>query len=260
MGLTLVHVPAGEFRMGARPGEPGALPAESPGRRVRISRGFYLGEKEVTVGQFRRYVEATGNKTAAETSGGCRYDVKRGRWEQRPDLTWRNPGVEKPQGDDEPVVQVSWYDAVAFCNWLGSREGRPFRLPTEAEWEYACRAGGAGRWCFGDDPARLDQYAWNLNNAGGAFHPVGTRLANAFGLFDMHGNAWEWCSDEFGPYAPAPPEAVDPQGPPQKEARVLRGGSFDFDDVARTRSASRHHYPSYMSFSNYGFRVCSPEP
>jgi eukaryotic-like serine/threonine-protein kinase len=263
MPLVLVH--AGEFRMGSTPDDANALPEEFPEHPVRISRAFYMGETEVTVGQFRKYIEATGTRTSAETKpakggqwGGCMFDAKRNEWQQRPDLNWRTPNGLKPRSEDEPVVQVSWYDAVAFCNWLSDREKRPFRLPTEAEWEYACRAGSRTRWCFGDDPAMLDQYAWNLKNADHAFHPVGQKRPNAFGLFDMHGNAWEWCSDEFGLYDAA--MAVDPKGPPHKEVRALRGGSFDWDKVERTRSASRHKYPSYMSYYNYGFRVCSPAP
>jgi eukaryotic-like serine/threonine-protein kinase len=263
--IPLVLVPAGEFRMGSTSADADAQPEEFPSHPVRISRAFYLGETEVTVGQFRKFIDATGARTSAETRpanggqwGGCMFDVKRNEWQQRPELNWRTPNGVKPRSEDEPVLQVSWYDAVAFCNWLSGREKRPFRLPTEAEWEYACRAGSRARWCFGDDPAPLDQYAWNLKNAGHAFHPVGQKRPNAFGLLDMHGNAWEWCSDEFGPYDASP--AVDPQGPPPKEARVLRGGSFDWDKVDRTRSASRHKYPSYMSYYNYGFRVCSPAP
>jgi eukaryotic-like serine/threonine-protein kinase len=265
VGMTLVEVPAGVFWMGSPPEDTVAQPAECPRHPVRISRPFYLGETEVTVGQFRRYVEASRKKTQAETApegggnrGGSLFNVPLQRFEQRPDLNWRNPGLDRTQSDDEPVVQVSWCDAVAFCDWLTSKESRTFRLPTEAEWEYACRAGGRGRWCFGDDPAMLDQFAWNLKNAGGTFHPVGTRKPNAFGLFDMHGNAWEWCLDEFGPYVEG--NAIDPQGPPHKEARLLRGGSFDWDTVERTRSASRHHSPPAMAYLNHGFRVCSPIP
>ena len=104
----------------------------------------------------------------------------------------------------------------------------------------------------------LDEFAWNQKNSAGRFHAVGLKKPNDFGLFDMHGSAWEWCADEFGPYTEA--TAVDPMGPPAKEARVLRGGSFDWDKVGRTRSASRHHYPPYMCYFNYGFRVCSPGP
>jgi eukaryotic-like serine/threonine-protein kinase len=263
VGMTLVRVPAGEFWMGSNPGDADAQPIELPRHRVRISRPFYLAEKEVTVGQFRKYIEATGNKTSAEKPaagggqvGGWLFDMKLNRREQRPDLNWRHPGGKRQQSEDEPVVQVSWSDAVAFCEWLAGEERRPFRLPTEAEWEYACRAGSEARWCFGDDPAMLDQFAWNSRNADQAFHPVGTRKPNAFGLFDMHGNAWEWCLDEFGTYQAGP--AVDPKGPPRKSNRVLRGGSIGRDKVDKTRSASRLSNPAESSYYSYGFRVCSP--
>ena len=266
LDMALVKIPPGEFRMGSPASDPAALPNEFPGHFVRISREFYLGEKEVTVGQFRKFVEATGHKTTAETKpdkegvpwGGCIFNVTLNKWVQDPELNWKHPFGERVQSDDEPVVQVSWYDAIAFSDWLSAAEHRPFRLPTEAEWEYACRAGTQTRWSSGDDAASLEPFAWTLRNAHDAFHPVGSKEPNAFGLFDMHGNAWEWCSDEFGPYAAD--SVVDPQGPPHGEARVLRGGSFDWDKVERTRSASRHNYPPYMSYYNYGFRVCSPSP
>jgi eukaryotic-like serine/threonine-protein kinase len=261
--MTLNRVPAGGFWMGSLCEDPGALTSELPRHPVQISRTFYLGEKEVTVGQFRKFVEATGYKTSAETRstdgspwGGSLFNSKTDKREQRPELNWRHPGGKRIQSEDEPVVQVSWNDAGAFCKWLSDKEGRQFRLPTEAEWEYACRAGNEGRWCFGDDPALLDQFAWNLKNAAEAFHPVGQKRPNVFGLYDMHGNAWEWCADEFGPYDADP--AIDPEGPPQKKARVLRGGSIGWDKVERTGSASRHGYAPNMSYYGYGFRVCSP--
>ncbi len=263
--MTLVRVPAGEFLMGSPAGDTGALPNEFPRHAVQITRSFYLGEKEVTVGQFRKFVEATGYKTSAETKpanggpwGGFLFNPKTNQREQRPELNWRNPGGKRKQSEDEPVVQVSWNDAVAFCKCVSEVEGRLFRLPTEAEWEYACRAGSEARWCFGDDPALLDQFSWNLKNAGAAFHPVGQKRPNALGLYDMHGNAWEWCADEFGPFAAAP--VIETVGPPRKKARVLRGGSFDWDKVERTGSASRHGCPPDKSYYGYGFRVCSPAP
>ena len=263
--LTLVKVPAGEFWMGSPSGLPDAQPNESPRHLVRISRPYYLAEKEVTVGQFRKFIAEARHRTGAESPGkpgqpwgGWVFNLKENRQEQRPEVNWKAPGGPRPQFDDEPVVQVSWYDAVAFCDWLSRTEGRPFRLPTEAEWERACRAGSPGRWCFGDDPAQLDDYAWNLKNADHVLHPVGLKKKNAFGLFDMHGNVWEWCLDEFGPYGEAP--VIDPKGPPEKQARALRGGSIDWEKVERTGAASRQPYPPYMSYYNYGFRVCSPIP
>ena len=263
LDLGLVLVPAGEFWMGSPDEDKEAPPNERPMHRVAISRPFYLGRTEVTVGQFRKYVEETGAKTTAESPaadgriwGGSRYNVALKKWEQDPVLNWRNPGLKGIQDDDEPVVQVSWDDATGFCKWLSDREKRPFRLPTEAEWEYACRGGSQGRWCFGDDPARLDEFAWNIHNAGDRLHPVAALKSNGFDLFDMHGNAWEWCLDEYRGYAEAP--VVEPQELPSRANRVLRGGSFDWGDVKPTRSAARHHLPPYLSFTNYGFRVCSP--
>ena len=264
VGMKLVKIPSGEFWMGSPPTDPDALPDEFPRHRVRISRPFYLGEKEVTVAQFRGFVDATGYRTSAETRpakggiwGGSIYNKESKKWERKPELNWRNPGSKYPQLDDEPVVQVSWFDAVAFCDWLASVEGRPFRLPTEAQWEYACRAGNEARWSSGDDPETLDAFAWTLRNANHSLHLVGTRKPNLYGLFDMHGNAWEWCSDEFGEYSAGP--VNDPEGPPSKKFRVVRGGSFDWNDVGRTRSASRRSYTGSLSYYNYGFRVCSPE-
>jgi formylglycine-generating enzyme required for sulfatase activity len=179
------------------------------------------------------------------------------RYERRPEWNWRNPGFGSPPADDEPVVQVSWLDAVAFCDWLSSVEHRPFRLPTEAEWEYACRAGTETRWSSGDDPASLEPFAWTPRIANGRLHPVGARKPNPFGLFDMHGNVWEWCADEFGEYTAA--SVVDPKGPPLGEIRVLRGGAFERGSIWHTRSAARRGLQGSLSYPRCGFRVCSPE-
>src|SRR5262249_24196357 len=141
--MILVLVSEGEFLMGSPDADPAAKAIEKPRHRVRISRPFYLGAHEVTVGQFRAFVAATGYRTEAESSGegGSIYDRVHKRFEQISDCNWRNPGLPLAQGDDEPVVQVSWNDAMAFCRWLSERDHRSYRLPTEAEWEYACRAG-----------------------------------------------------------------------------------------------------------------------
>ena len=258
LGMTLVLVPAGEFLMGSPDSDPTAKDIEKPRHKVRISRPFYLGAHEVTVGQFRAFVSATGYRTEAEASGegGTVYNSAKKDFEQIPECNWRNPGLPLPQGDDEPVVQVSGNDAAAFCRWLSDQDHRSYRLPTEAEWEYACRASTTTRWCMGDDPAQLDQFAWVRDQVGCSTHPVGRKKPNAFGLYDMHGNVWEWCLDRFRPYPDAP--EVDPSGASAGPMGVLRGGACARAEVDRTRSAARlRRKPSYR-FNKYGFRVCCP--
>ena len=154
LGIMLVLIPEGTFLMGTPDSEPYSRTNERPAHRVKIKHAFYLGAYEVTVGQFRAFVDATGYLTKAERDGkgGAMYDRQRKEPVRRADLNWRNPGFRRPQAEDEPVVQVSWDDANAFCKWLSEREGVAYRLPTEAEWEYACRAGSQSTWSFGNDP------------------------------------------------------------------------------------------------------------
>ena len=256
--MKLVMVPAGEFLMGSPDSDPTAKDIEKPRHRVRLSRSFYMGVYEVTVGQFRAFVVATGYRTEAESSGegGSVYNNAKQDFEQVPELNWRNPGTPHPQGDDEPVVQVSSNDAAVFCRWLSDQDHRSYRLPTEAEWEYACRAGTTTRWCMGDDPAELDKFAWIRDQTGCTTHPVGGKKPNLFGLYDMHGNVWEWCLDRFEPYSGEP--VVDPMGASSGPARILRGGACTRAEVDRTRSAARlNRKPSYR-YHKYGFRVCCP--
>jgi len=196
IGIKLVLIPPGEFEMGssreeideivrrARAGAWGqwfldTVPTEGPRHRVRIAGPFRAGVFEVTVGQFRKFVDATGYRTDAEKHGrgGWGYfgpDGPRQRWQQRPEFTWRSPGFR--QTDDHPVVDVTHADAGAFCRWLSEKEARTYRLPTEAEWEYACRAGMATRYYFGDEEAALGRHAWWAENSRRAAHPVGLPL------------------------------------------------------------------------------------
>jgi formylglycine-generating enzyme required for sulfatase activity len=258
LGMTLIPVPAGEFLMGSPDTDPEARPNEKPRHRVVITRPFYLGAHEVTVGQFRTFVEKTGYKTDAETdgNGGAIYDSDLEQNINDPKLNWRQPGYPRPQGDDEPVVQVSWNDARAFCEWLSDREKRRYRLPTEAEWEYACRAGSTTRWASGDSPEELESLAWTPNSGSPTTHRVGSKAPNAFGLFDMHGNVWEWCLDPYDVYPSGP--VTDPKGPPDGKARVLRGGAWDRKKIRRTTSAYRYDSKPTARFYTYGFRVCQP--
>jgi len=267
LGMVFVRIPAGSFRMGSAESPDTLARAypllerqrfvlladEAPAHRVHIRRAFYLGQHEVTVGQFRRFIEASGHRPESEAdgTGGYGYNpaydpatTERGdAFEGRdPRYSWRNPGFA--QGDDHPVVNVTWNDAQALAAWLSRTEGHRYRLPTEAEWEYACRAGTRTRYPHGDDPTGLvrtantfDQDAapyWERwrpyalpGSDGHAFTaPVGSHAPNAFGLHDMLGNAWEWTADWYGEtyYARAPRN--DPPGPATGSVRVRRGGSW----------------------------------
>jgi len=267
LGMSFVRVPAGEFMMGNN--EPADqlmrdfpryerarllnLGDEAPVHQVRITRPFWLGQYEVTVGQFRRFLEASGYvpESVADGTGGYGYrrdydpattargDAFEGR---DPRYSWRNPGFT--QGDDHPVVNVTWNDAVALAEWLSRAEGRRYRLPTEAEWEYACRAGSRTRYANGDNPERLGEIANMFDQATAAnwpkwttfaltghdgypfTAPVGSFAANAFGLHDMHGNVWEWVSDWHDEHYYAVSPIDDPKGPVTGAVRVRRGGSW----------------------------------
>ena len=169
--------------------------------------------------------------------------------------SWQDRG--STQSENQPAVYVSWNDAVAFCDWLSKKEGKQYRLPTEAEWEYSCRAGTTTAYSFGDDPSKLGEYAWFTGNSGGKTHEVGTKKPNAWGLYDMHGNVWQWCQDwyddRYKEYSKDSPTR-DPQGPSAGRFRVYRGGSFS-STPSYCRSASRYRNVPTLRDSNLGFRV-----
>jgi formylglycine-generating enzyme required for sulfatase activity len=192
---------------------------ERPVHAVRISQPFYLGQ----------------------------YPVTQAQWEA---VMGSNPSRFK-DNPNRPVENISWNQVQRFIQQLRKREpGVIYRLPTEAEWEYAARAGSSGAYCFGDSEVQLRRYAWYRVNAQGSTHPVGQLQANAWGLYDVHGNVWEWVQDWYGPYAAE--DAVDPTGPAAGSDRVLRGGSWD-DEASNCRSASRSdvvqgHRNVYLGF------------
>jgi formylglycine-generating enzyme required for sulfatase activity len=287
--MELVLIPAGEFKMGS--GESAEATAaffnktygvdflnadffkgEHPQHRVRITKPFYLGTCHVTRGQFRRFVADTGYKTDAEKgekSGAWGWDPDKKAFGVNEKYSWRNAGFA--QTDEHPVVNVSWNDAVAFCKWLSKKESKTYRLPTEAEWEYACRAGTTTRYSSGDDPETLAKVG-NVADAAVKAHfpdwtctikasdgyvftsPVGSFKPNAFGLYDMHGNAWQWCADRYDPEYYAKSPADDPTVPDSGNDRVLRGGSWsDWADLAR--SACRNRFTPDDRYYSSGFRV-----
>jgi len=248
--LEMKWVAPGSFQMGSPSGE-SHRDSDEAQHLVTLSKGFHLGATEVTLGQWRSYVEATGYQTEAERGDGM--DVyEGGNWSKRSGSSWRNVFSGNEQN---PVVGVSWNDAMSFCKWLTEREraagrlaaGYKYTLPTEAQWEYACRSGTTGAYA-GD----LDSMAWYGKNSGRKTHAVGGKQPNGWGLYDMHGNVWEWCSDWYGSYPSG--SAVDPTGASSGSLRVRRGGSWG-SNASICRSANRNRItPGYRSYF-LGFRL-----
>ena len=219
IGMEFMRIPAGTFLMGAADDEC-ATDWECPQREVRLTRAFLLGK----------------------------YPVTQAQWEA---VMGNNPSHFK--GDERPVDSVSWDDAQAFIRKLNEMEGHErYRLPTEAEWEYACRAGGQSMFCFGDDVSILGEYAWYEENAGGMTHWVGEKKPNAWGLYDMHGNILEWVQDRDGKYRIR--SVVDPTGSTKGEMRMLRGGDWS-GSPGHCRSAHRCSMTQVWGFKFTGFRL-----
>ena len=273
-GMHLVFIPAGEFMMGSKLSPKEVLSkyggkkgwkrfytGEHPQHKVRLSRPFYLGKYEVTVGQFKAFVEAGKYRTEAETGDGA-YGWSGGTWTKKKDFNWKNPGFQ--QTDDHPVVCVSWNDAQAFCRWA------KLKLPTEAQWEYACRAGTTTTRFWGDEDKGAARYAnvadekakrelnfkyWFKNEDDGYVYtaPAGRFLPNTWGLYDTIGNAWEWCQDWYAEdyYKNSP--AADPGGAEKGSLRVLRGGSWY--SIPRSVRAADRYWDSPGGRDGYsGFR------
>jgi len=278
LDITMVRIPAGSFVMGSSDidiawamatlaqEQPVNLENELPFHKVRISRPFFIGATEVTVGQFRRFVEETGYVTDAEEAGGGQvFNETDNTFEFKAGTNWKNPGwtVE----DSQPIAMVSYYDAQAFCDWLAAKEKLPYKLPTEAQWEYACRGGlPMAHFPWGDTlpDGRKANYAdkstsfrWRDRYADDGYKhvaPVGTYEANGYGLYDMAGNVLEWVRDHYGEdyyrYAPE----VDPEGPGHGENRVMKGGEWCFGAV-NLRCAFRGWSRPDLAFYNSGFRL-----
>jgi len=225
IGMEFVLIPAGSFMMGADKNFEEAADHETPRHKVTISKSFYLGKYEVTQEQ---WVAVMGS----------------------------NPSNFK--GRTNPVEEVSWHDVQEFIHRLNQKENtNVYRLPTEAEWEYACRAGTTTTYSFGDDADQLGQYAWYIDNSGDKTHPVGQKQPNAWGLYDMHGNVWEWVQDWYGKTYYSQSPAKDPQGPSSGESRLLRGGSWNFD-ASNARCANRVYLAPAFRVSNVvGVRVAA---
>jgi len=211
LSIAMVKIPGATFRMGSESGRIDEKPVHS----VHIG-AFFLGKTEVTVGQFRNFVKESGYRTEAERGNGSVVFTGR-KWDKKSDANWRRPGFS--QDDSHPVTCVSWNDCQEFIQWLNARTGRHYRLPTEAEWEYAAGNGGkeSGR-------VELDSHAWFEGNSADSTHPVGRKQSNTLGLYDMIGNVWEWCSDWYGSYSST--SQTDPPGPGGGSMHINRGGAW----------------------------------
>ena len=244
-GPEMVMISAGEFRMGDIQGT--GDDDEKPVHKVSI-KSFAMGRYPVTVAEFRQFVAATGYKTEAETGDGA-YVRKDGKWQTVKDANWHNPYF--PKEDKQPVVCVSWNDAVAYTQWLSEQTGQQYHLPTEAQWEYAARAGTETDYWWGNE-INKSQANYNMNL--GQTSPVGDYEPNPFGLYDTVGNVWEWCTDNWHEnYKGAPTDWSVWKGG-DGSIRVLRGGSWAYCP-GDCRTALRLWYASDYRFQLIWFRV-----
>ncbi len=266
LGMTMVRIiPRGSFTMGDNSSL--AAEEEKPPHEVTLTQDFYLGDREVTVRQFKRFVQEAADQPKCKD-------------EKQIAESWDGEDKQWSPEEDCPVQKVSWFQAVAFCNWLShfekltpcyglSRTGTNdksdwkcdlnakasgYRLPTEAQWEYACRAVSQTQYAFGDDAALLAEYGYYSSNSVGRTWPGGEKLPNGWGLFDMHGNVWEWCHDGYASYKDS--ASSDPSGDEAASARVIRGGSW-VDDAGSCRAAVRFRNEPQYRHDFLGFRVAA---
>jgi formylglycine-generating enzyme required for sulfatase activity len=224
LGMKFVWIPPGTFMMGS-PEQEAERDKSEIQHKVTLTSGFYLGMCTVTQEQWQALMKD-------------------------------NPSRAKKE-KNLPVENVSFDECLEFLKKMGDKDGQRYRLPSEAEWEYACRAGSKSCYCFGDDPKLLGEYAWYRDNAGEKPHPVAQKKPNRWGLCDMHGNIWEWCADWYGAY---PKDAVvDPKGPEKGTSRVLRGGSF-YSPSSFVRCSIRGYFDPAKRGLNIGFRAAKSFP
>lgn len=297
LGMPMVWIPAGEFLMGADEPSGETLKAfpyaptdwvegEMPRHRVCITKPFFMAAFQTRLKDFMSFYHASDYSIDAERDDKPRHGLDpEGRPIKAPGFRPWKPGWE--QSEDHPVNYVSWNDAVAFCDWLSEKEERTYRLPTEAEWEYACRAGTTTWYQCGNDPEDLPRVAnvadqntrrrWPtavvrhlidgeiqdtdhpypyVSGCSGYVHtaPVGRFQPNAFGLYDMHGNLWDWCQDWYDEHYYSESPVNDPQGPASGRYRVMRGGCWDDTPIYQRSAARLDHSPNFCC-PRAGFRV-----
>jgi len=265
LGMEFVYIKSGTFMMGSPSNESGRDDDEKQ-HRVTLTKGFDMQTTEVTVGQWRAFVRDTGYKTDAETDGGS-WIWTGSKVEKKEGYYWDNPGFS--QTDDHPATCVSWNDVQKFIKWLNNKGGGTYRLPTEAQWEYACRAGTSTARFWGDDPddacgyanvhdqtsKRVNKFDWSHHKCDDGYAstaPVGSFRSNDFKLYDMLGNVWEWCDDWHGNYPSG--SVTDPKGSSSGSGRVIRGGCWS-NGPRYVRSAVRDNLTPGLRYDGLGFRL-----
>jgi len=251
----MVYVAGGEFQMGSNNAKEDEKPVHPA-----VIKGFYMCKYEVTVGEYRKYIKATGYKTKAETENWVTvWDGKT--WAERHNICWEHDALGRkrtPEQDNEPVLYLTWMEAVKYCEWLSSVSGKVYRLPTEAEWEYAAKGGKQQHGYQFTGSNKIDEVGWYAANSGGMTHPVGKKAPNELGIYDMTGNVIEYTADWYHPEYYKVRESDQPEGPARGKAKVARGGGWH-STAPDSRNTDRH-YDELWSRCNYnGFRVVMNE-
>ncbi len=249
--IPLVHVEGGSFSMGSDFGKD----EEAPAHTVTV-KGFYIGKYEVSVAQFRSFVDATNYITTAETEGYGFLFTPSGKG-NRKGINWKYnaSGVLHTEEDDnEPVSFLSWFDALRFCEWMSEKTGKHYRLPTEAEWEFAAKGGSKSKNTVYSGSSDIEEVGWYKGNSGWQMHKVGMKKANELGIYDMTGSMLEFCSDWFEPNYYKYSEKENPKGPKEGKEKVTRGGAIH-NDAKDCRNTDRHWDEPYLRCNLNGFRV-----
>ena len=251
VSFEMVAVKGGTFTMGCTSEQGGeCYDSESPTHNVTLS-DYYLGKYEVTVAQFREFINETKYRIDAEKDGSS-YIINGSLWESKNGVNWKcdaSGRIRSTTEDNHPVIHVSWNDAKAYCEWLSKKTGQSFRLPTEAEWEYAARGGNKNRGYKYSGSNDIDKVAWYLDKK---TRPVGTKSPNELGIYDMSGNVWEWCQDLYGKYSSD--SQTNPKGPSLGMERVVRGGSCS-GSAESCRVSLRNYGLQNKKNGCYGFRL-----
>jgi formylglycine-generating enzyme required for sulfatase activity len=250
----MVQVKGGTFTMGCLDGRDGDCDSwGKPTHQVTLS-DYAIGKTEVTVAQYMAFVNETKTHYPEWLEPGGEYNIKTGSNDY-----YKSQLGKSLQNPDCPIVGISWNDATAFCAWLSGRTGIAYRLPTEAEWEFAARGGNAGKGFLYAGSNEIDEVAWYYDNSGEKTHPVARKKPNELGLYDMSGNVWEWCGDWYGDYTETDKPVLNPRGPEEGIYRVIRGGSWD-DDARYCRASYRFFNEPVIRNLYLGFRLAAAAP